>query len=401
MSGLRTPTEDLSADPVPDPDDRGRGLPSLWLGGAVACLTALGLVVGSFDGSEPAPAVVAAAAQQGTTPATKTAPISDPPTSPDSSVGVAATPTTSAPPTTTVPTVAEPVIVAGASIPPLADLIQRIGGERVEVVSVVPQGVDGHTYEPTPSDVADITRADVTFYASEDLNPSVTRTVEANLAPGALTVDLMEATVPDGEVIADRTHSHGSGGTHSHANVHVWTDPIIALRWVDEIRNQLIELDPTGTSVYIANAAELNAQITALHDATVAATATVPASFRTLVVYHDSWSYFGRTYGYGVLGALQAADFAEPSAAEVSEMVEQVRAAGVPAFFGAAVFPTEVLERVSEEAGVPYVADLADDEMPGRAGDPEHSYVGMMIENVRHIVTSLGGDASPLDGVPL
>jgi ABC-type Zn uptake system ZnuABC Zn-binding protein ZnuA len=118
-------------------------------------------------------------------------------------------------------------------------------------------------------------------------------------------------------------------------------------------------------------------------------------------VYHDSWSYFGRTYGYDVIGALQAADFAEPSAAEVSNMVEQVRSSGVPAFFGAAVFPTEVLERVSEEAGVPYVADLADDELPFADGDPRHSYVGMMVENVRHIVTSLGGDASALDAVAL
>jgi ABC-type Zn uptake system ZnuABC Zn-binding protein ZnuA len=294
-----------------------------------------------------------------------------------------------------------PVVVAGASIPPLADLIDRVGGGRVEVVSVVPQGVDGHTYEPTPSDVADITRADVTFFASVDLNPSVTRTVEANLAPGARVVDLLDATVPDSEMIADQVHSHGSGNDHAHANVHVWPDPTIAMRWVEEIRARLAELDPSGADAYATNAARLTEQIAALHDATVAATATVPPGFRTLVVYHDSWSYFGRTYGYRVLGALQAADFAEPSASEVANMVEEVRAAGVPAFFGAAVFPVEVLERVSEEAGVPYVADLADDELPGSPGDSEHSYVGMMVENVRHIVTSLGGDASALDGVPL
>jgi ABC-type Zn uptake system ZnuABC Zn-binding protein ZnuA len=291
------------------------------------------------------------------------------------------------------------VLVAGASIPPLADLVRQVGGGRVEVVSVVPQGVDGHTYEPTPSDVADLARADAIFVASVDLNPSVTRTAQANLRPGAITVDLMAATVPEVEVIADRTHSHGSGGAHSHANVHVWTDPLIALRWVDEIRQQLSLLDPEGADQYATNAAAYSARLQALHEATVAATATVPEAARTLVVYHDSWSYSGRTYGYRVLGALQAADFAEPSAAEVRDMVEQVRAAGVPAFFGAAVFPTEVLERVSEEAGVPYVADLADDELPGDPGDAEHGYLGMMVANVRHIVTSLGGDASALDGL--
>ncbi|MGA0878349.1 MAG: metal ABC transporter substrate-binding protein [Ilumatobacteraceae bacterium] len=300
-------------------------------------------------------------------------------------------------PSSTVP--AAPVIVAGASIPPLADLVSRVGGPRVEVISVVPQGVDGHTYEPNPSDVADLTRTGIMFFASENLNPSVTRTARASLPATALQVDLMDLTVPESEVIADRTHSHGPDGSHSHANVHVWTDPTIALRWVSAIRDRLTQLDPAGAELYFANAEALSGKIQALHDAIIAATATVPEAFRTLVVYHDSWSYFGRTYGYRVLGALQAADFAEPSAAEMRNMIEQVRSAGVPAFFGAAVFPTEVLKRVSDEAGVPYVADLADDELPGEPGEPRHSYLGMMIDNVRHIITSLGGDVSVLNGL--
>ena len=73
----------------------------------------------------------------------------------------------------------------------------------------------------------------------------------------------------------------------------------------------------------------------------------MPAANRTLVVYHDSWSYFGREYGFGVQGALQAVNFAEPSAAELRRMVQQVLAASVPAFFGSEVFPTSVLEQVA------------------------------------------------------
>lgn len=365
-------------------------VPSLWLGGLVACLTALGLVVGGLSGDEMNPSAVAQSTAVASTATTPTAEATTPDATSDAT-----------PDATPAPAVIAPVVVAGASIPPLADLIARIGGPRVEVVSVVPQGVDGHTYEPTPSDVADLSRANVNFLASEDLNPSVTRTVAANPASGAMTVDLMALTVPESEVIADRAHSHGADGSHSHANVHVWTDPTIALRWVTVIRDQLTVVDPAGREDYVANAAAVSAQIEALHEATMIATATIPAPFRKLVVYHDSWSYFGRTYGFEVVGALQAADFAEPSAAEMARMIEQVRAAGVPAFFGAAVFPTEVLDRVSQEAGVPYVADLADDELPGQPGDAAHGYVGMMVENVRHIVTSLGGDASALAGVTL
>ncbi len=368
-----------------------RPLTSLWLGGAVACLTALGLVVGMLDGGEPLDR--AAAADPSATSATSAV---DPSSAPIAATGSSVP---AAEPAPTVPVV--PVLVAGASIPPVADMVSRVGGGRVEVVSIVPQGVDGHTYEPAPSDVASLARADVNFLASATLNPSVTRTAEANLPADAVSVDLMALTVTDEEAISDGGHSHGSGGTHAHANVHVWTDPTIALRWVTTIRDQLTAIDPAGAEAYTSNAAALTTQIEALHAATIAATATVPDVFRTLVVYHDSWSYFGRSYGYEVLGALQAADFAEPSAAEMADMVRQIRDAGVPAFFGAAVFPTEVLQRVSEEANVPYVSDLADDELPGAPGEPRHSYVGMMVENVRNIVTSLGGDATALDAVPL
>lgn len=367
-------------------------LPGVWVGGAIACVTALALVLAMADGGSSAPAAPAAAPVPSTSgPAPAAAP----------SASSAAPATGAAPaPTTTIPA-GPPVLVVAASIPPLADLVQRVGGGRVEVVSVVPQGVDGHTYEPTPSDVAALSRVDIKYFASRDLNPAVTRLADANLPAEAERVDLMARTVPREEVIADRAHSHGSQGDHAHANVHVWTDPTIAARWVDEIVRTLAAADPGGASTYQANAAVLQGRLRDLHDATVAATFTVPAANRTLVVYHDSWSYFGRTYGYRVLGALQAADFAEPSAAEMSRMVTQVRRSGVPAFFGAAVFPTEVLARVSEEAGVPYVADLADDELPGSPGSPEHSYLGMMVANVRHIVSSLGGDASALDRVGL
>jgi ABC-type Zn uptake system ZnuABC Zn-binding protein ZnuA len=350
-----------------------RRIPSFVLSGTVASLTTLGLVVTSFE--------------RGATSVSTVIPQGEP--------------ITTAGGDESTPAITTPVLSAGVSIPPLADLVQRIGGDRVEVVSVVPQGVDGHTYEPSPTDVAGLAGADIMFLASEDLNPSVTRIVAANLPPGAVTIDLMSLTVSENEAIADRTHSHGADGSHSHANVHVWTDPTIAMRWVMAIRDQLIARDPAGSQQYAANAEVLSGQLQALHQAIIEATATVPEAFRTLVVYHDSWSYFGRTYGYKVVGALQAADFAEPSAAEMSKMIEQVRSAGVPVFFGAAVFPTEVLQRVSDESGVPYVADLSDDELPGVPGEVRHSYVGMMIDNVRNIVSSLGGDTASLDSLSL
>ncbi|UXA17735.1 metal ABC transporter substrate-binding protein [Mycobacterium sp. SMC-4] len=286
------------------------------------------------------------------------------------------------------------------SIPPIQSLVSAVAGDRAEVSSIVPAGMDGHTYEPTPGDVRMLAAAAVVFLPDADLNPKLTRLARQNIAEDALLVDVNALVVPDDEAIFSDMHSHGDGVVHGHdRNPHTWTNMAYVPAMVDEITAALSAADPGGEDTYAANRDALNAEIAEFTAAAQTALATVPAENRTLVVYHDSWSYFGREYGFDVQGALQAVDFAEPSAAEMRTMVRQVQAAGVPAFFGSEVFPTAVLEQVSRESGVDYVGNLSDDQLPGAAGDAEHTYLGMMAANVRLIVEGLGGDASALDAV--
>ncbi len=98
-----------------------------------------------------------------------------------------------------------------------------------------------------------------------------------------------------------------------------------------------------------------------------------------------------------VIGAIQPSDFAEPSARDVAEMITQIRAEQVPAIFGSEVFPSSVLEQIARETGTQYVDDLRDDDLPGAPGDAEHSYLGLMAENLRTMARSLGGDPSLMD----
>ncbi len=286
-----------------------------------------------------------------------------------------------------------------ASLPPFEDLAKRVGGDRVEVLGIVPAGVDGHTYEPTPGDVKGLSQVAVLFLPDPAQNPKVTNVAKASLKKDAKTVSLNAKAVPQDQVIYSALHSHGDQAAHGDANVHTWTNIPYASAMVDDIAATLTEADPDGKATYETNRDKLKKEIGDLEAATKTAMATVPEKNRTLVVYHDSWSYFGRTYGFKVVGALQAVDFSEPSAAEMRKMVGQVQGAKVPAFFGSVVFPTKVLEQVGSESGVKYVGNLADDKLPGNPGDKNHSYVGMMTENVRTIVTGLGGDASAIDAV--
>jgi ABC-type Zn uptake system ZnuABC Zn-binding protein ZnuA len=203
-------------------------------------------------------------------------------------------------------------------------------------------------------------------------------------------------------------HSHGDDG-HSHGeddhthgddepgpNPHVWTGLGQAAQLLDGIAETLTELDPEGEETYAGNVAHARGDLEELDGRIREAVATLPEENRTLVVYHDAWSYFAEDYGLEMVTAVQPTDFSEPSAGEVRDLIDLLRDRDVPALFGSEVFPSDVLDAISEETDAVYVADLADDVLPGEPGDPEHSYVGLMRRNATVIVEGLGGDPGPL-----
>jgi ABC-type Zn uptake system ZnuABC Zn-binding protein ZnuA len=157
------------------------------------------------------------------------------------------------------------------------------------------------------------------------------------------------------------------------------------------IRDQLSQLDPDHKTLYHDKAARLLTELTHLDRCIAAAVDTIPASQRKLLTYHDSWPYFARRYGMTVVGAIQPANFAEPSPREVARMIDQLRTEKVPAIFGSEVFPSKVMEKIAREARVRYVTSLRDDVLPGIPGEPQHSYIGMMVANIATMVSALDG----------
>src|SRR5204863_4772379 len=127
---------------------------------------------------------------------------------------------------------------------------------------------------------------------------------------------------------------------------------------------------------------------------------TIPPRNRVLLTYHDSFAYFANRYGMRVIGAIQPSDFAEPSAREVAALIDQIKREKVPAIFGSEVFPSPVLGQIARETGAKYESTLRDDDLPGNVGDPQHSYVGLMVYDVRTMVKDLGGDPAALNRVP-
>ncbi len=282
-----------------------------------------------------------------------------------------------------------------STVSPITNIVFNVGGEQIDLVGVIPEGVDSHTFEPRPSDAVRLSTADLIFLNGLDLEIPTRRLAEANLKEGGEIVLLGERAINPEEYIFDFSFPKELGSP----NPHLWMDPFLALKYAEIVRDELIKHDPANEATYRRNHERFADRIDQLDRAIRAAIATVPPEYRKLLTYHDSFAYFARRYDMTVIGAIQPADFSEPSAQEVAALIEQLRNEGVPAIFGSEVFPSPVLDQIGREAGVQFIATLRDDDLPGSPGDPEHSYFGLMVEDVTTMVQALGGDPSPLAGL--
>ena len=281
------------------------------------------------------------------------------------------------------------------SVSPITSLVESVAGNRGEIVGLIPEGVDSHTFEPSPSDVRALAQADLVIVNGLHLETRILELAKKNLNGETKIVTLGEEALEPHEWIFDRSFPK----ERNDPNPHLWTNPLYALRFVESITEALAAADPDGEATFRKNSADLLRAIGDMDAAIRAATQTVQPSERKLLTYHDSFPYFAREYGWQVIGAIQPADFKEPSAREVTQLIEQVRSEGVRAIFGSEVYPSTVLRAISEETGARYVDELRDDDLPGETGDPDHTYIGLMRYNMITIIEALGGDASAIRAV--
>jgi len=282
-----------------------------------------------------------------------------------------------------------------STVAPITDIIANIGGDRINLSGIVPEGVNSHTFEPSPSDAIALADADLIFINGLHLETPTLDLAEANLGDGAEIVQLGELTITPDAYVYDFSFPEDGGSP----NPHLWTDPFLALDYAAIIRDKLSERDSENSDYYHANYEVFATRIATLDEAIVATTASIPAENRKLLTYHDSFAYFAPHYGYTVIGAIQPADFSQPSAREMAGLIDQLRVENVPAIFGSEVFPSTTLDQIGREAGVAYVDTLRDDDLPGEIGDANHTYLGMMVENLRTMARALGGDPSLMDSV--
>jgi manganese/iron transport system substrate-binding protein len=282
------------------------------------------------------------------------------------------------------------------TVSPITDIARNVAGNVVHVDGLIPEGVDSHTFEPTPGSARLIQKADLIILNGLHLEDPTLRLANANHKPGARIYQLGPNVISENQYVYDFSFPKSGGKP----NPHLWMDPAFAIKYAELIRDQLISAYPAGAPQFRANATAYITLLERLNTAVQKAVDTIPAANRKLLTYHDSFAYFAKHYGMQVIGAIQPSDFAEPSGKEVAALIKQIKAQHVPAIFGSEVFPSPVLAQIGRDTGAKYEATLRDDDLPGNVGGSQHSYVGLMLYDVRTIVTDLGGNPSALDGIP-
>jgi ABC-type Zn uptake system ZnuABC Zn-binding protein ZnuA len=281
------------------------------------------------------------------------------------------------------------------TVSPITSIAANVIGDQADITGVVPEGTNSHTFEPPPSAAAVLSEADVVFSNGLKLEDPTLELAEQNQREGGQILEIGTSVLPEHEWIYDFSFPRKEGKP----NPHLWTDPRYAIKYAGVIRDTMVRRDPANKAAYQANYTAFAQNATALSDALKADQATIPGGRRELLTYHDAYAYFAKDYGWKVIGAIQPDNFEDPTPREVAALIDQVKREQVPTIFGSEVFPSKVLEQIGKETGARFEDTLRDDDLPGKPGDPEHSWLGLMRYDYRTMIRGLGGTTAALDAL--
>jgi manganese/zinc/iron transport system substrate-binding protein len=271
----------------------------------------------------------------------------------------------------------------------ITDIVQQVGGDRVEVDGLMGPGVDPHLFKASEGDTARMARADVIFYNGLHLEGKMGDVFE-RMGQRVRTVAVTSRLHPEQDL---RPAPPGFEGTH---DPHVWFDVTLWMKAAECVRDTLAEMDPSHADVYRSNAQRYLGELADLHAYVKAQAARVPAGRRVLITAHDAFYYFGHAYGFEVQGLQGVSTAAEAATADVQNLARFIAERRIPAIFIESSVPPKNIEAVraavqAKGFDVRVGGELFSDAM-GSPSTPEGSYVGMVRHNIDTIVKALLGE---------
>ncbi len=266
----------------------------------------------------------------------------------------------------------------------IGDIVQNIGGAHVESKTLMGPGVDPHLYRATEGDVRLLSSASIIFYNGLHLEAKLSDILH-EMDRGTPTV-AVAGTIPKELLLS-------SSSFQGYPDPHVWFDVPLWIRAAETVRDQLVQLDPKNAAGYQKNASAYIAKLQALHQSILERVAVLPTSRRVLVTAHDAFNYFGRAYGFEVVGLQGISTESAAGAKDVQELADFIVKRRIPAIFFESSIPKRNITAVEEAVrsrgfNVHIGGELFSDAL-GTPGTPEGTYLGMVNHNVSTIVGAL------------
>jgi len=273
-------------------------------------------------------------------------------------------------------------VIATFSI--LGDFVKNVGGDRVEVATLVGPNGNAHVYAPSPGDAKKVADAKLVFVNGLGFEGWLERLVKASGTKAPIVV------ATKGIKPLERAGEHGHDHDHDHgrADPHAWQSVANAKTYVANIRDALIAADPAGKDAYLANAAAYLAKLDALERDVREVIAKIPADRRRVITSHSAFGYFQDAYGVSFTAPQGVSTEAEASAKDVAAIIAQIKKQKAAAVFLENVTDPRLVEQIARETGAKVGGTLYSDALTDDKGDAT-TYIDLMRHNLRQLASAL------------
>jgi len=266
----------------------------------------------------------------------------------------------------------------------LADIAQQVAGDRLTIQTLIPLGLDPHSFEPTPQDVVRLTESDAVIMNGAGFEEWMGSLLVENLK-GKQVIDSSSGLVSRAPGTQELLNEYADQG-----DPHFWLDPINTIKYTENIRDGLTILDPTGKADYEKNAESYIAQLRELDSWIQDQVSQIPLENRKIVTNHESFGYFADRYGFTIIGTIipSVTTGASPSSQQLTHLVDQIRTSEVKVVFLETGANPQLADQLSRETGIKVVSNLYTHSITGKDGNAP-SYLALMRWNTLQIVEVL------------
>lgn len=265
----------------------------------------------------------------------------------------------------------------------IADAVENIAGDKVDLVNLMGPGVDPHLYVPTEGDVSSLSSAELIIWNGLNLEAQMERVLDQMSSRG--TTVLAVGDIPDKNLLLD---------DGPYPDPHIWNDPEIWMIAVRAIGQSLADADPDNADAYLEATGDYILEISETNDYVTAQFSTIPDDKRVLITAHDAFGYLGSAFDFEVLGVQGLSTESEAGIQDVTNLANLIVERQIPAIFIESSVPQDTIEAVQEavraqDFDVQIGGSLYSDALAPE-GDPADNYIGMLRHNADTIAAALG-----------